>query len=275
MFAVTLRRAASVVLAVALMGLLAGPSAVRAEDAAGGEKPVKKEREKKVREDQGSKDGLKGVYAAIAKEAGLSAEQQAVMVQRLDELTARMTEWKTAHGQKLTELKEKQAAAKAAGNKEEAEKLGAEVRALEESRKKIEEEGKAGVMSVLDPAQRAKMQGYYLYTGQLNRLSKLDLSEEQKGKVRALAEAAVAEMAKANINPDDKKAVGPIKDKLVKDVNEQVLNDDQRAKLPQGRQPRPMDDKPAKEKAEKAPKHNKEKAEPAENAEKDDADAGE
>jgi len=188
---------------------LAGPFAAAKEEGKAGAK------------DKGVKEGgekLKGYYAIMVSTLNLSEEQQAKLKAVLEAREAALKEWDAGEkGQKLAELAKKTDDAEARK----------EARPLREERQKLELSFKPKVMEILTPEQKVKWEGQLLYTQMMARFKKVEPTEEQTGKIRALCDEA----GKAAGEAADEQTAKKVRDDLAEKITSDVLTAEQREKL--------------------------------------------
>ncbi len=196
----------------------------------------------------GAKTALRGEYAILAKVCELTAEQKAQLEAKLKADRQALAQWEQQNGAKLEELKKALKAAREAGKKDELKRLGQQMKALAEERRRLQAQRMTDALAVLTPEQKTKWVGFRLYRHMMIRYKRAGLSEEQTAKVREMANAAAAGLT----DPSDAKAVAAAARALSERIAKEVLTADQRealAKKPE-KKPRP-EKKPAKEKAAK------------------------
>lgn len=174
---------------------------------------------------------LSGYYGIMAKEAELSEEDKAKLAPIVEARTKALADWDAQNGAKMEEANKRRAEAKAAGKKEEADKARAEYNQLRGAKQALEEEHDAKIQGALTPEQQVKWQRGGLYQGVMRKYKAAELTEDQKAKAKDLCQAAAQDIQK--LPNKSKEAVTPIKDKLNKDIEAQVLTDAQRATLAQ------------------------------------------
>jgi len=193
---------------------------------------AKPEGEAKAKKPKGEKGGgeIRGEYAILASECNLTPEQKQELADRLKASKEAMAQWQKENGEKAKDLQAKMKAAKEAGNKEEAKRIGQELKTLMQERERLHQQNMDAVYGMLTAEQKAKWNGFKLYRQAMMRYKKLDLSEDQTAKIRALAD----ETAKG-VDPADRKAAKQAMMTLAEKVETGVLTPEQREKMPQKR----------------------------------------
>jgi len=190
-----------------------------------------------AREGKGERSGVRGEYAILVAECGLTDEQKEQVQAKIQATKEAIAQWEQEHGEKAKELQKAMKEAKEAGNKEEMKRLGQELKTLMTERRRLQQT-MTGVLEVLTPEQRTKWAGFRLYRQMMMRYKKVGLTEEQTAKVREMANAAAKELG----DPSDEKAARKAAVTLREDVEQNVLTAEQREAL---------EKKPRKERPEK------------------------
>ena len=197
-----MKSATWLVLALALAVLVAAP-ALLAEEA----KAPKEGKAKAAVE----KSGLRGEYAIMAGELKFTAEQKADLAAKVKAKEEALTAWENANRDKLKAAQEALKKAKESGDKQGAEKVGEELKALRGAMDKIQADAAAAIRAVLTPEQQQAWEGFSLYRQAMARYKKVDLAEDQQKKIRELCNAAGKEVAAG-------KAKGEVWKTLEKDI---------------------------------------------------------
>lgn len=202
--------------------LAISPMAMRAEGD-NGKEGKKKDAKVARKKDGGEKKGLRGQYAIMVKELGLDEAQQAKLTELVKAKEQAMNAFRQENGEKMKELRE----IMKGEDKAKAEQAEKDLKALMAKGGEVEKKHNDAILGILTPEQTKKWQGFQLFQLVMRRYSRLDLTEEQKAKVREMCGAAGADFAAQA----DKKAKGEMLGKLNKDIAEKILNDEQRAKM--------------------------------------------
>lgn len=193
-----MRKATWLVLALALAVLVAAP-ALLAEEA----KAPKEGKAKAAVE----KSGLRGEYAIMAGELKFTAEQKADLAAKVKAKEEALTAWENANRDKLKAAQEALKKAKESGDKQGAEKVGEELKALRGAMDKIQADAAAAIRAVLTPEQQQAWEGFSLYRQAMARYKKVDLAEDQQKKIRELCNAAGKEIAAGKAKDEVRKAL--------------------------------------------------------------------
>jgi len=193
-----MRKATWLVLALALAVLVAAP-ALLAEEA----KAPKEGKAKAAVE----KSGLRGEYAIMAGELKFTAEQKADLAAKVKAKEEALTAWENANRDKLKAAQEALKKAKESGDKQGAEKVGEELKALRGAMDKIQADAAAAIRAVLTPEQQQAWEGFSLYRQAMARYKKVDLAEDQQKKIRELCNAAGKEVAGGKAKDEVRKAL--------------------------------------------------------------------
>ena len=220
-----MKRLFSVVWALALLALTAGPVLAQAEPVGEDKPKAKKPKPKKP------KSGLRGEYAIMASKAGFTDEQKTKLKALVKEMNEAVRKEAEASKEKLAELKKAIEAAKKAKDKaagQEARKKMAEV-------KKASQAVKAGyqkkIVKLMTAEQRGKWGAFVFYRKASGKFSKAKLTDDQKKAVRTLCDAAAKELGDLAISAsakEDKKKVQAAVKKASEQISRQVLTDEQR-----------------------------------------------
>jgi|GEM_PF-1098734 len=250
-----------------LCGLLAAvillsPALVLAEEAEGEKpaKPKKEKAEKKPKAEKGEKaekpakekkaPELRGQYAMMVSELNLNDEQKAKLTEAVKAKTEALAEWKKTNGQKMKELgaqmKEATEKDKKAELKKQMDELGAQQKALAEKHD-------AAIRNVLTEEQKARWAGFMTYQQAMRLFRKVELTDEQKAKVKEIC----TKHADAYQKAADRKAKAEAMNQIKTEVSETVLTAEQKEAISKPKEKAPKADGgegEKKEKANKAPK---------------------
>ena len=195
------------------------------EKAEEGEKGLKKT-------EKGKRSGNIGVYyLTVMKELGLEGKVKEDFIEKVRARQAALQQWEVDHKTQMTMLEKAEAQAKAENNPTALNEAEEAIRTLKADRKKVEDAASVEIRTVLTETQRAHWECLDLYAGQLRRLGKVkDLTEEQKGKIKAICVGKVEEVKK--LKAGDVKGEERIKQEIMKEVGEKVLTPVQAAGLP-------------------------------------------
>jgi Spy/CpxP family protein refolding chaperone len=193
----------------------------------------------------GSKDMLRGEYALMVTELKLTEAQQTQLREKVQGMQTAVSDWMKQHKEQLDKFNTDMKAAREAKDKEAQKKLTDEMKPLQAERSKLEAEKRQEIMALLTPEQTQAWAAFKLQQEVLNHLKRVNLSEEQIGKIKPLCAKAATEM---NALPaEDRKGREKLKGALVKSIQTDILNEDQRALLAA-----PKAEKPAEKPKEQA-----------------------
>jgi Spy/CpxP family protein refolding chaperone len=230
-----MKRITWLLLALAVAVLVASPI-LAAEKAAKGRKA------------KGGSDALRGEYAIMASECGLTDQQKTDLKAKVKARKDAQKAWMDANGDKYKALREAYAKAKEAGDKDAMKKARDELKGLGTDARKAEADSMTAIYAVLTPEQKAKWKAFQTYRTLMRRYKRLNPTEEQTAKIREAAAAASKGLgAVAGDDKESRKKQGEIQKELHKTIEETILTAEQREAL----QKKP-EKKPAKKKAEKA-----------------------
>lgn len=181
-------------------------------------------------------------YRMVVKELNLNTEKQGELRKKLEARREAMTEWnKSEKGKKLEELNKKLEAARKEKNKDEIQKLEADIKPLREDRSKFETEEDAKVMTFFTAEQKPVLAAISAYTGAMRKFSKADLTEDQKAKTMKIAK----EFGPKFVDAKEKAQKEELRQKFYTQVEENVLTAKQREEL--AKSEKTTDTRPAKE----------------------------
>ena len=226
---------------LAALMLTAGPVAAK-EDAA--KKPKKERGNKKAARAKKARSLIRGEYAMLANEAGLTDEQKAQLEAMLKEAKTAQAQAAQANKEKLAELKKKIADAKEAKNKVAMKAAAKEMKDLRGAAAKAKKALWAKVTAMLTPEQKVKWAGFKLYRSACGRLKKAKLTDDQKVAARKLCEATAKELGDlvlAQKTKENAKAIGQAIKKLQEKITADVLTAEQREAIK--RKPKPKREK--------------------------------
>ena len=179
--------------------------------------------EPKPKPDKAKTSGLKGEYAIMASVLGMDDAQKAKFAEAVEANRADERRWKEGDGKKAEELSKAAAEARKAGDKEKVKKIEEDMQAVKESRRKLEEGGKARIMAVLTDEQKTRYAAFNLERQVLRRLSfrNIELTDDQKKQIKDLCTEAV----KSRPAGEDAKAAALADKKLLSEIEQKVLTD--------------------------------------------------
>jgi hypothetical protein len=206
--------------AVLAMLVMAAPSTINAADDA---KPKKKAAAKGDKAKGKKGQQVKGYWGIVASFIKLTDEQK-----------PKYMEIVKAQGAANKGLQEKAKAAK--GDKDAQKKL-------REERAKISADTKAKITALLTDEQEDALAGYNLYTQMMRAVSKADVSDDQKAKIKDASLAAGKSYRAAG---KDKKVAAAARNDLRSNVVKDILTADQRTKVQDAAKAKASKPKPKK-----------------------------
>ncbi len=153
---------------------------------------------------------LKGEYAMLAREAGLSDEQVVKVAQLVAKNKQELSQWKAQNGKQIAAAKKALEQARKAKDKEASAKAKAELKKLESGKATLSKQLKEDIQSILTDEQKVKWEGFTLYRSLTRKLAKAKLTKEQKAQIRKLADEAGEELSKVNDNAARKKIISRV-----------------------------------------------------------------
>ena len=232
---------------LAALMLTAGPVAAK-EDAA--KKPKKERGNKKAARAKKARSLIRGEYAMLANEAGLTDEQKAQLEAMLKEAKTAQAQAAQANKEKLAELKKKIADAKEAKNKVAMKAAAKEMKDLRGAAAKAKKEFWAKVMALLTPKQKLKWAAFKLYRSACRRLAKAKMTDDQKAAARKLCDATAKQLGDvvlAEKTRENAKAIGQAVKQLQQKITAEILTAEQREAI----KPKPREKREKPEKGEK------------------------
>lgn len=209
---------------LAVVLLACGPA--MAQDGEAKAKPEKPKGAEKARKAKPS--GLRGEYGIMAGVLEFDDAQKAKLLEAVEANKAAERQWmESGDGKKMQELSKAYAEARKGEDKEKAKPLAEQLRALKESRAKLQEAGKARIMAVLSDQQKTIWAAFNLQRRAMMRYKRLKLTEDQLKQVKEIC----AEAVKNRKAGDDRKALNAADKKLMSDIEQKVLTNAQREEL--------------------------------------------
>ena len=194
---------------------------------------------------------LNSYHMRQAKALSMTEEQIEKYTQIVNAKYAADKQWKAEHGEAYKQAKEAYTAAKKSGDKEATKKAYA---AYKEAKKGLSNAGSAyskAFSELLTPEQTETLESMRLADSVNRYIKKVDATKEQQAKVKELAKAEGAKLAE--LKSTDKKAYGKVKNDFKMKMVDEVLTEEQKAKLPKAKSAKKIKS-PKKEKASKEEK---------------------
>jgi len=180
--------------------------------------------------ERGSVEAIQAEADQIAAECKLTADQQATLKEKVKAKVAALEAWLKVNGEKLKAAQDAAKAARSGTDDAAKKKAGADLRALETERNQALIQADEAILAVLTPEQKADWDGAKMCQTMLNRYKKVNLTDEQTAKIKAVCKAAAAELA--GLKDDDKKAKqarAAVPAKVMFAIEELLLTPEQKA----------------------------------------------
>ncbi len=250
-----MRRSAWWMSALVALLLLCSPMATDwAAAAPGAEARGKKARKKGARDRkarQPRKKGPGGYYGIMMKVLEMDEAQKAKLMQAVQDSQKALKDWEAGpNGVKYKELAAARKQAAKDKDKEKAKSISQQLRSLQKERAEIQAAQRAQVLSVLTPGQRAAWAGHELYTSVMRRYKRVELTDDQKLKLKDHCVTKAATMPDAS----DRRARGQALKKLYAEIDEKILTDEQREALKRKPAKKPREPREKKARARKGGK---------------------
>jgi len=180
--------------------------------------------------EKGTVEAVQAEADQMAAECKLTADQQATVKEKVAAKIASLEAWLKVNGEKLKAAQDAAKAARSGTDDAAKKKAGADLKALDTDREAALAKADADILAVLTPDQKGDWDGHKLYLTTLGRYKKVNPTEEQTAKIKALCKAAAAELG--TLKDDDKKAKqarAAVPAKLKFAIEEAILTPDQKA----------------------------------------------
>ncbi len=244
-----------------LAGLLLAAPAALADDQPAPEDKPKPAKKKGPKEGKKAKadPGMRGEYGMMAEVLKLDEATAKKLQEQVAANGQAVKDWQEANGAKLKELMGQHKELRQDKEKEaEAKKVAEEIKALQDARAKLEEDGRAKVMALLTDDQKKVWAGFVLRRGLMRSFRGIKLEQAQIDQIQGLCETAAATMPDAKDRTKQKERTEAVK-KLIAEIESKVLTKEQADALKQAREkkPAPKEPKPKGQKPEKGKKGGK------------------
>ena len=224
-------------MSVIALGVISLPAFGEGEGEGGG-----KGRRKRVRDRRGERG--KAMFEKLVKDLGLTADQQEQVRQKLKASRDERKNYQQEHGEQLKALREEMRKARESGDKDAIKAAAAKMKKHREALQQMGANLDTQLADVLTEEQMKKFKALRARRGPQRRpgasllgaLRRLDLTEEQRGKVKKIMAEAKAKAKEAESAEDKQKIMSAATENIRKDV----LTEAQRKKLAELR------DKPAR-----------------------------
>ena len=203
--------------------LAVGAIPALADDDGDGEARLRVKKAKRVKAERSN---LRGEYAKLASVTGFSDEQRAKFVERLKAHQQAQAEWKKEHGKQFKALNKDLREARKAKNAEKVKDLAKQLSDLKAEQKKRNEQLWDDIHGMMTDEQKQTWQQQKFYEQALRPFGRAKLTDDQKARVKELAAAAMPAYQAAE-GKKKAKVAAELRDK----IRDEVLNDDQRARL--------------------------------------------
>ena len=211
------------------------------------------EKADKGKKAKGGSDALRGEYAIMVSECGLTDQQKTDLKAKVKARKDAQKAWMDANGDKHKALRDAYSKAKEAGDKDAMKKARDELKGLDTERRKADADSMTAIYAVLTPEQRAKWKAFQTYRTLMRRYKRLNPTEAPTAKIRAAAAAASkGAVAGAGDDKEARKKRAEADKELRKTIEETILTAEQREALQKKPEKKPRPEKrPAKKKAAK------------------------
>lgn len=209
---------------LAVVLLACGPAMAQNGEAKA--KPEKAKRAEKARKAKPS--GLRGEYGIMAGVLKFDDAQKAKLLEVVEANKAAERQWmESDDGKKMQELSKAYAEARKGEDKEKAKPLAEQLKALKESRAKLQKAGKARIMAVLTDEQKTIWGAFNLQRRAMMRYKRLKLTEDQLKQIKDIC----VEGVKNRPPGANRKALAAADKKLMSNIEQKVLTEAQREQL--------------------------------------------
>lgn len=170
---------------------------------------------------------LGGWYSHYAKELNMTDEQVAKYKQIIAKKQEAESKWKTENEAAYKAAMDKMKAARASDDKAAYKTAHDEMLKARKGKNQAQKEYEESLDGLLTPEQKAKKASIGLAIGTIMSLRKANLTEDQKAKIKAMAEAQGANIAE--LKGKGRKAVGKARQAFKQKVIDEVLTEEQKA----------------------------------------------
>ncbi len=178
------------------------------------------------------KAAIEGELAVMVKECKLSDEQQKKLLAAVNLAQTDLQAWEKANADKLEIFKKALAAAVAARDQAAYAKAYNDNKAMLEENRALGVKFQKTVLAILTPEQQATWQGFLLFTELSEAMKRVNATDEQKGKLRPLCDAAGKDLVAVKDETEvGAKARQDIVNKLLESVKASILTEEQRKML--------------------------------------------
>ncbi len=164
----------------------------------------------------------------IIRETKATEAQQAKLKEKVAAGEKALAAWDAANSAKLQKLDAEIAAAKTANNSADYQTLFQEKMSLKTGHERLAQSNAEDLLNVLTPEQRLAWEAYEIYQLMVIRFKVCGLTDDQLAKIRELCPATAKEEADVR---DKDGNVATVRGKLIKNIHDNILTDDQRIKL--------------------------------------------
>lgn len=167
-------------------------------------------------------------FDLMVRELKLTAEQQAKVGEKFQAMEKALADWDKENLARFEKIEEAIENARKAGNSDEVQRLFQQKTDLKDERAKLAEKFMREILALLTPEQQLEWEGFKLYQQMVARYKALKLTDDQLVKLRELCRQSAKEETATR---DKDGNVATVRAKLIKDIREQVLTQEQRDKL--------------------------------------------
>ena len=171
---------------------------------------------------------LPAAYKNLATELGMSERQQGELLASLKRYVDAAQVWEEKNGPTVKSLQNAMVEAYREGDKDTVKKIQEQLAKLSKERREISQRQEKEFMAILSPSQRQQYAALQVASNAMQPYAHLELTDRQQDVIKGMAARAQAEIAKAG---DDKAKIDAIYDALYKDIETNVLNDEQKKTL--------------------------------------------
>lgn len=164
----------------------------------------------------------------IIRETKASEAQQVKLKEKVASSEKALAAWDATNAPKLQKLDADMAAAKKANNSSDYQSFFQEKMSLKSGRDRLTQNNADALLDILTPEQRLAWSAYEIYQLMLVRFKVCGLTEDQQAKIRELCPATAKEEAAVR---DRDGNVATVRGKLIKNIHDSILTEEQRIKL--------------------------------------------
>jgi len=171
---------------------------------------------------------LPDAYKGLATELQMSERQQGALLASLKRYVDAAQAWEEKNGPTVKSLQNAMVEAYREGDKDTVKKIQEQLAKLSKERREISQRQEKEFMAILSPSQRQQYAALQVASNAMQPYAHLELTDRQQDVIKGKAVKAQAEIAKGG---NDKAKINAIYDALYKDIETNVLNDEQKKAL--------------------------------------------